>query len=80
MTQLRLPGMQHCKLFPREYEIINLIIAGDSNKIIAYKLNLKYSTIKMYLFRIYKKAQVSNRTELAVWAIRNGSNLDRSAA
>jgi len=36
---------------------------------IAYELHLTEGTIKEYLNRIFRKLGVSNRTELAVWAL-----------
>ena len=39
------------------------------NKEIAYELHLTEGTVKEYLNRIFRKLDVSNRTELAVWAM-----------
>ncbi len=56
----------------REKQLIGLIAQGKPNKVIAFELDLKQGTIKEYLFRIFKKVGVSNRTELAIWALTTG--------
>ena len=55
----------------RERQVVNLISSAKLNKEIAYELHLTEGTVKEYLNRIFRKIGVSNRTELAVWAIRN---------
>ena len=57
------------KLTFREKQVINLISQGKLNKEIAFELHLTEGTIKEYLNRIFRKLGVSNRTELAVWAL-----------
>jgi DNA-binding NarL/FixJ family response regulator len=37
-------------------------------------LDLTASTVKVYLHRIFTKVGVSNRTELAVWAVTGREN------
>ena len=51
--------------------MVNLVCKAKLNKEIAYELHLTEGTIKEYLHRIFKKVAVSNRTELAVWALMN---------
>jgi DNA-binding NarL/FixJ family response regulator len=41
------------------------------NKEIAFELHLTEGTIKEYLNRIFRKVEVKNRTDLAIWAMRN---------
>jgi len=53
----------------REKQIIDLICQAKLNKEIAYDLHLTEGTIKEYLNRLFRKLQISNRTELAVWAL-----------
>jgi len=55
----------------REKQVVNLICKAKLNKEIAYELHLTEGTVKEYLNRIFRKVGASNRTELAVWAIRN---------
>jgi len=42
---------------------------GKLNKEIAYELHLSEGTVKEYMNRIFRKLEVKNRTELAVWAL-----------
>jgi DNA-binding NarL/FixJ family response regulator len=54
-------------LSAREKQIVGLVQQAMSNKAIAVELCLSTGTIKEYLFRIFRKLGVSNRTELALW-------------
>tara|TARA_R110002020_G_scaffold16515_16_gene58318 strand:- start:1787 stop:1993 length:207 start_codon:yes stop_codon:yes gene_type:complete len=60
------------KLTARELEVVELIVKGLRYKEIATSLGLSYETIKTYVGRIRKKLGVSSKTEVAMWAIRNG--------
>jgi DNA-binding NarL/FixJ family response regulator len=56
----------------REQQVIHIVAQGKLNKEIAYELHLTEGTIKEYLNRIFRKLGISNRTELAVWALTQG--------
>jgi DNA-binding CsgD family transcriptional regulator len=57
------------RLTAREWQVSNLISQAKSNKIIAFELGLTEGTVKEYLYQIFRKLQVTNRTELAIlWA------------
>ena len=58
-------------LTKREMEIIKLLVAGMYNKEIADKLNISEKTVKNHISSIYKKINVSDRTQAAVYAIKN---------
>ena len=66
------------ELTAREYEVLNLVAAGLSNKRIALKLDLYEKTIKHHLGRIFQKLNVTNRTEAAM-ALREAGHENRSA-
>lgn len=51
---------------PREASIIAAIRKGSPNKVIAYNLNMRESTVKVHMRSIMKKLNVKNRTELAL--------------
>ena len=53
----------------RERQVVELVCKAKLNKEIAHELHLTEGTVKEYLNRIFRKAGVSNRTELAVWAV-----------
>ena len=50
----------------REQQVVALVHEAKSNKLIAYELCLTEGTVKEYLFRIFRKLNVINRTELAL--------------
>jgi DNA-binding NarL/FixJ family response regulator len=58
------------KLSFRELQVVHLVAEAKLNKEIAYELHLTEGTIKEYLNRIFRKIGTSNRTELAVWALK----------
>ena len=48
-----------------------MIAAGSSNKEIASVLNISERTVKNHISNIFKKIDVSDRTQAAVFAIKN---------
>jgi len=58
----------------REREIISAIVTGYANKVIAAKLSISEDTVKHHLSNIFAKAGVSNRLELAIWSMNQGSD------
>jgi DNA-binding CsgD family transcriptional regulator len=59
------------QLTPREHEVMALAAVGLSNKEIGRQLDLSEGTVKIYLFKIFKKAGVANRTALAAMVHRD---------
>lgn len=59
-------------LSSRELDVIQLLVEGLSNQQIAERLNLSPETIKSHLRRIMDKLLVSDRTQVAVKALREG--------
>jgi two-component system, NarL family, nitrate/nitrite response regulator NarL len=53
----------------REVEIVSAIVAGLSNRDMASQFSISEQTVKHHLTRIYDKLGVSNRLELALYAI-----------
>ena len=49
----------------RQAEVAQALRRGKANKIIAYELNLRESTVKVHIRNIMKKLKASNRTEVA---------------
>lgn len=54
---------------PREMEIVTAIVGGYTNKDIAQKFSLSQQTVKHHLTNIFDKLGVSNRLELALFAV-----------
>lgn len=55
----------------REIEVLKLLAEGLFNKEIAYTLNISEKTVKNHVSNIFKKINVSDRTQAAVYAIKN---------
>lgn len=58
-------------LTKREIEVLKLLAEGLFNKEIAYKLNISERTVKNHVSNIFKKINASDRTQAAVFAIKN---------
>ena len=56
-------------LSDRELEILDCLVNGHSNKLIARRCNITEATVKVHLKAILRKISVANRTQAAVWAI-----------
>ncbi|MEZ5098370.1 MAG: response regulator transcription factor [Thermoleophilia bacterium] len=56
----------------REIEILQLVSEGYSNAQLAKMLWVTEQTVKFHLSNIYRKLEVSNRTEASRWAQLNG--------
>lgn len=56
----------------REGQIVRLVSEGLSNKEIARKLNVSQGTVKVHLYNIFQKLEISNRTVLATIAVLRG--------
>jgi two-component system, NarL family, nitrate/nitrite response regulator NarL len=59
-------------LSPREQEILQALVTGASNKVIAYRLGITEATVKVHLKTLLRKIDVNNRTQAAIWAMNNG--------
>lgn len=55
----------------RELEILKLVSYGKSNKDLASDLNISERTVKNHLSSLFKKIDVEDRTQAAVFAIKN---------
>jgi len=58
-------------LTQRETQILALVSAGASNEEIAEKLVLSPHTVKTHLYNVFKKINVPNRFQAALWAAKN---------
>jgi DNA-binding NarL/FixJ family response regulator len=59
----------HFGLTPREREIVAVIVDGCSNTEIATRFGISEKTVKHHLTNIFDKVGVSNRLELALFAL-----------
>jgi len=53
--------------------ILRCIVEGDSNKIIARKVDIAEATVKVHVKAIFRKVRLNNRTQAAIWAMNNSS-------
>ena len=60
------------KLSNREIEVLKLVSVGMFNKEIGKKLDISERTVKNHMSNIFKKLECTDRTQAAVFAIRNG--------
>jgi two-component system, NarL family, nitrate/nitrite response regulator NarL len=60
------------RLTPRERQVLDLVVAGLSNKEIARQCDVSEQTIKHHLTRMFDKLGASTRLELAMVATRRG--------
>jgi len=58
-------------LTSREIEIIAMISMGTRNEEIAEKLFISPNTVKTHIYNIFKKIDVPNRLQAALWAAKN---------
>jgi DNA-binding NarL/FixJ family response regulator len=63
------------RLSPREKSILRCMVDGDSNKVIARKIDITEATVKVHVKAILRKIRVHNRTQAAIWAMNNGVSL-----
>jgi DNA-binding NarL/FixJ family response regulator len=65
-------GSQQVQLTAREAEVLGLVREGLANKQIARRLDISERTVKAHLTSAFARIGVSDRTQAALWAERNG--------
>lgn len=63
------------KLSERELQVLDGIVRGLQNKMIARTYGITEATVKVHMKSILRKIQVHNRTQAAVWAMGNDISL-----
>ena len=56
----------------REREIMLSLHQGHSNKVIARQFDMTEATVKFHLKNVMRKINVTNRSQAAIWAVRDG--------
>lgn len=59
-------------LTAREMDIVQCLVRGESNKVIARNLDVAESTVKIHVQNILKKLNLSSRVQIAVYAVEQG--------
>jgi len=60
------------ELHPREMQVLNLAARGSGNKEIGHQLSISERTVQTHLVNIFRKLQVSSRTEAIIHALKEG--------
>ena len=68
-TEQKASSAPKYRLTPRETDVVAAVVAGYTNKDIAQKFKISEDTVKHHLTSIFDKVGVSNRLELALFAI-----------
>jgi DNA-binding NarL/FixJ family response regulator len=72
VLQARATGSPLDALSEREREVLALVARGLPNKLIARELAISEKTVKTHLTSVFRTIGVSDRTQAALWAQRNG--------
>ncbi|QGG47475.1 response regulator [Heliorestis convoluta] len=72
MTQRFRESHPSDELTERERDVLNLIAQGASNATIAGTLYISEKTVKNHITNIFRKLQVTDRTQAALYAIKSG--------
>ena len=64
--------MRRPDLTPRELEVVGQLVKGNSNKEIAFLLDISDNTVKLHLTRIMQKLRAKDRTHVASIALQLG--------
>ena len=70
-------GLAPDELTQREREVLHLISRGQSNREIARELVLSEKTVKTHVSNILSKLHLADRTQAAIYALKEGLGLDR---
>jgi DNA-binding NarL/FixJ family response regulator len=58
-------------LTPRQGQIVSLVAQGFKNKEIAFSLGITEGTVKVYLYKLFKKLGMNDRLDLALYGRNN---------
>ena len=72
LSQVADPAQGLSMLTEREIEIIRYVAAGMNNREIANKLSYSEKTVKNYLSNIFSKLGIRDRTQAAIYGLRQG--------
>ena len=67
-----LAGSLKVSLSEREAEVLRQIAFGMTNDQIAARMNISCESVKVHVLSILQKIGLRDRTQAAVWALRNG--------
>lgn len=56
----------------REYEVVQAVCQGLTNKQVGRRLKISEKTVKNHLSSVYRRIDLTGRTDLVAWAMRRG--------
>jgi DNA-binding NarL/FixJ family response regulator len=65
-------NLRGLELTPRQAEVLELVLAGKSNKVICRELGLAEGTVKNHVAAVLKALDASNRVEALIAAAKLG--------
>lgn len=65
-------GSRKAQLTAREAEVVHAVAGGATSKEIGQRLGISENTVNFHLKNMFNKLELRNRSQLAVWAARNG--------
>lgn len=65
-------SFESVQLSQRELELLRWLTMGYANKVISRHMEICDATVKVHVKAIFRKLQVNNRTQAAIWAINHG--------
>ena len=68
----------HHGLSQREAQILDGLVKGHANKVIGRTCDIAEATVKVHMKAILRKIRVDDRTQAAIWAMKNGYAADGS--
>jgi two-component system nitrate/nitrite response regulator NarL len=60
------------RLSGREVQVLDGLLKGHANKVIARTCDIAEATVKVHVKGILRKIRVANRTQAAIWALESG--------
>ena len=72
LLSARTAGSPADALSEREREVLAMVAEGLPNKLIARELGISEKTVKAHLTSVFRRIGVTDRTQAALWAERNG--------
>jgi len=66
------PLRNHPGLSEREAQMLDGLVKGHANKVIARTCDITEATVMVHVKSILRKIRVDNRTQAAIWAMENG--------
>ena len=72
LLSARTEGSPGDALSEREREVLLMVAEGLPNKLIARRLEISEKTVKAHLTSVFRRIGVTDRTQAALWAERNG--------